>query len=189
MYIRNLNKPSPVKNIFKFASPKMGRMLTLESALERDACFHFEYSPDIASYEAQPEGYHYSYQGKELPYTPDFLVTDSVNGARFVEVKPVAKTVNPEFRQKFISRQESARLLGVPLVLVTERQIRVNPILNNLKLLHRYSGIQSLTPLHYKLFDLVRKSGIVHVRNLVESTEEDEGAVWHLLSHGFQSVN
>tara|TARA_R110002094_G_scaffold121246_3_gene116049 strand:- start:98 stop:736 length:639 start_codon:yes stop_codon:yes gene_type:complete len=176
MYRRNL-KHSRVKNLFKFSSPKMDRVLIVESALEFDTCFHFEYSPDVISYEAQPEGYYYSYQGKELPYTPDFLVNDRIHGTRFIEVKPVAKTVKAEFRDKFISRQESAKLLGVPLLLVTERQIRVNPILNNLKLLHRYSGIQSLTPLHFTLLNLVRSSGAVYVRNLIASTGEDEGVV------------
>ncbi len=176
MYRRNL-KHSRVKNLFKFASPKMDKVLIVESSLEFDACFHFEYAPDIGSFEAQPEGFYYSYIGKKLPYTPDFLVVDRIHGARFIEVKPAAKTIKQVFREKFAARQESARLLGVPLVLVTERQIRINPILNNLKLLHRYSGFQTLTPLHFKLLDIVRKSGAVRVQNLIEITKEDEGTV------------
>ncbi len=176
MYRRNL-KHSRVKNLFKFASSKMDRALTVESALEFDACFHFEYCPDVESYEAQPEGYRYDFLGKLLPYTPDFLVVDRNHGPRFIEVKPESKISKPEFRDKFAVKQDVARSLGVPLLLVTDRQIRVNPILNNLKLLHRYSGLQALTPLHYKLLELVRKSGSVKVRNLIDATGADRGVV------------
>lgn len=176
MYRRNL-KHSRVKNLFKFASLKMDSIMTVESALEFDTCFHFEYSPDVISFEAQPEGFYYSFNGKELPYTPDFLVVDKVNGTRFVEVKPVTKTANPDFRERFICRQERAIELGAPVILVTERQIRLNPILNNLKLLHRYAGLQSFTDLHFIILELVKKSGVVSVRNLISATRAMEGDV------------
>jgi len=56
MYRRNL-KHSRVKNLFKFASLKMDSIMTVESALEFDRCFHFEYSPDVISFEAhRPSG-------------------------------------------------------------------------------------------------------------------------------------
>ncbi|MGB2221962.1 Tn7 transposase TnsA N-terminal domain-containing protein [Neptunomonas sp.] len=151
--------------------------MTVESALEFDTCFHFEYSPDVISFEAQPEGFYYSFNGKELPYTPDFLVVDKVNGTRFVEVKPVTKTANPDSREKCICRQERAIELGAPAILVTERQIRLNPILNNLKLLHRYAGLQSFTDLHFIILELVKKSGVVSVRNLISATRAMEGDV------------
>jgi hypothetical protein len=41
---------------------------------------------------------------KELPYAPDLLVVDKVHGTRFIEVKPVAKAANPEFRATFLKR-------------------------------------------------------------------------------------
>ena len=176
MYRRNL-KHSRVKNLFKFASLKMDSIMTVESALEFDTCFHFEYSPDVISFEAQPEGFYYSFNGKELPYTPDFLVVDKVNGTRFVEVKPVTKTANPDFRERFICRQERAIELGAPVISVTERQIGLNPILNNLKLLHRYAGLQSFTDLHFIILELVKKSGVVSVRNLISATRAMEGDV------------
>ena len=176
MYRRNL-KHSRVKNLFKFASLKMDSVMTVESALEFDTCFHFEYSPDVISFEAQPEGFYYGFMGKELPYTPDFLVVDKEHGTRFIEVKPVAKSANTDFRAKFICRQERAAALGIPVILVTERQIRLNPILNNLKLLHRYAGLQSFTDLHFAILELVKKSGIVSVRNLISSTRAMEGDV------------
>ena len=147
MYRRNL-KHSRVNNIFKFASQKMKTVLTVESFLEFDTCFHFEYSPDVISFEAQPLGFKYQFDEKECTYTPDFLVADKKHGERFIEVKPVNKTINEEFRLRFAAKQQQSLLLGKSLILVTEQQIRINPILNNLKLLHRYSGFQSFTPFH-----------------------------------------
>ena len=73
MYRRRL-KHSPVKNLFRFASSKTKSVLTVESALEFDTCFHLEYSPEITTFEAQPEGLYYSFEGKCCPYTPDFKV-------------------------------------------------------------------------------------------------------------------
>ncbi|WP_158294534.1 TnsA endonuclease N-terminal domain-containing protein [Halomonas urmiana] len=152
-------------------------MLTVESSLEFDACFHFEYTSTISSYEAQPEGFYYFWGEKQLPYTPDFLVVDKDRGSRFIEVKPYTELENEEFRDKFSCRQRSALEHGVPLLLVTEKQIRVNPILSNLKLLHRYSGLKTLTPLHLMLLDIVRKSGKVRVRDLVHETGESSSTV------------
>ena len=46
MYIRNLRKPSPNKNVFKFASTKISDVIMCESTLEFDACFHHEYKDE-----------------------------------------------------------------------------------------------------------------------------------------------
>lgn len=174
MYRRRL-KHSPVKNLFRFASAKMKTVLTLESSIEFDACFHFEYSPEIASFEAQPEGFYYPFKGKTLPYTPDFKVVTQQQEKQFIEVKPVEKILNPDFRERFLARQRAAHDQGVPLLLVTERQIRIYPILGNLKLLHRYSGCHSLTPLHLRVLELVEKYGMISLMNLVRSTGTGEG--------------
>lgn len=53
MYRRKLQH-SRVKNLFKFASVKINRLIIVESALEFDASTDSEYSPDIVSFEVQP---------------------------------------------------------------------------------------------------------------------------------------
>jgi hypothetical protein len=67
MNIRNLRKPSPNKNVFKFASTKVSDAIMYESRLEFDACFHHEYNDEIESYGSQPEGLKYGFNGKILP--------------------------------------------------------------------------------------------------------------------------
>jgi len=188
MYRRNI-KHSSVNNIFKFASQKMKTVFTVESFLEFDTCFHFEYSPDVISFEAQPLGYNYQFNDKECSYTPDFLVTDKKYGERFIEVKPSNRTINEEFRLEFSLKQKQSLILGKPLILVTEKQIRINPILNNLKLLHRYSGFQSLTSLQYKLLEIIKSFGMVRIVQIIQSESVTEGevlaSVLGLISHGF----
>nr|WP_287836502.1 TnsA endonuclease N-terminal domain-containing protein [Halomonas sp.] len=152
-------------------------MLIVESSLEFDACFHFEYTSSISSYVAQPEGFYYSYQGKQLPYTPDFLIIDKAHGSRFIEVKPFAEIEDEEFRDKFRCRQKSASDHGVPLLLITDKKIRIAPVLSNLKLLHRYSGLKSVSSLHLMLLDIVRESGEARIRDLVKKTGEPSGLV------------
>ena len=169
MYRRHL-KHSRVKNLFKFVSAKMNTVLTVESSLEFDTCFHLEYSPAVKAFEAQPEGFY-------CPYTPDFRVVDQQGNVSFIEVKPSDKVAEPDFLQRFPIKQQRAIELSCPLKLITERQIRIDPILGNLKLLHRYSGFQSFTPLHMQLLGLVKDFGRVSLARLSGSTGAPPGEV------------
>jgi len=88
MYIRNLRKPSPSKNIYKFASRKNRSTIMCESGLEFDACFHLEFSPSIAAFESQPKGIEYLVDGKVRRYTPDFKIVKTTGEIEYIEVKP-----------------------------------------------------------------------------------------------------
>ncbi len=176
MYRRHL-KHSRVKNLFKFVSAKMNTVFTVESSLEFDTCFHLEYSPAVTEFEAQPLGYYYEFEGREYPYTPDFRVVDQHGSASFIEVKPSDKVADPDFLNRFPFKQQKALALSSPLKLITEKQIRIDPILGNLKLLHRYSGFQSFTPLHTMLLRLVREYGRIQLSSLCSSSKAPHGAV------------
>tara|TARA_R110002033_G_scaffold20300_4_gene51502 strand:- start:32221 stop:32850 length:630 start_codon:yes stop_codon:yes gene_type:complete len=166
MYIRSLRKPSPNKNVFKFASAKVSETIMCESSLEFDACFHHEYNDCIAVFGSQPEGFYYDFEGKRLPYTPDAIVHFIDGTVKFHEYKPYSKTFDPIFRAKFVAKKEAAQSLGADLILVTERQIRVNPILNNLKILHRYSGIYGLNTIQIELLKLIKRTGKISVNDV-----------------------
>ena len=166
MYIRSLRKPSPNKNVFKFASAKVSETIMCESSLEFDACFHNEYNDFIEVFGSQPEGFYYDFEGKRLPYTPDVIVHFIDGTVKFHEYKPYSKTFDPIFRAKFVAKKEAAQSLGADLILVTERQIRVNPILNNLKILHRYSGIYGLNTIQIELLKLIKRTGKISVNDV-----------------------
>ena len=166
MYIRNLRKPSPNKNVFKFASTKVSSVVMCESTLEFDACFHHEYNDLIESFGSQPEGFKYEFMGKSLPYTPDALISYTDKTQKYHEYKPYSKIASPLFRAEFAAKRAASLKLGIDLVLVTDRQIRVNPILNNLKLLHRYSGVFGISSIQKELLNFIHKSGAIKLNDI-----------------------
>lgn len=188
MYIRNLRKPSPNKNVFKFASAKVGEAIMCESALEFDACFHNEYNDAIESYGSQPEGYKYNFNGKSLPYTPDTLVRYIDKSERLHEYKPYNALSSPLFRAKFTARKEAALQQGIELILVTDKQIRINPILNNLKLLHRYSGVYEVNSIQFELLHAIQLLGKVKLNDIAQqfslSLGESRALIYNLIHKG-----
>jgi len=191
MYRRQL-KHSRVKNLFKFVSAKMNQVMTVESYLEFDTCFHLEYSSSITSFIAQPEGFIYRLDDRDLPYTPDFQIVEN-DAVKWIEVKPFAKTQHSDFLKRFKVKQEKAIELGIPLILVTEKQIWVNPVLNNLKILHRYSGFQSFTTLHFRLLSLVKKVGKISVSDAAKQLGIEQNLMvkfaFSLVSSGMLSAD
>ncbi|ELB2758294.1 Tn7 transposase TnsA N-terminal domain-containing protein [Vibrio alginolyticus] len=168
MYVRNLRKPSANKNVYKFVSSKNGCTVMCESSLEYDCCYYLEYSDDVVSYQSQPKGYSFSYQGKEHPYTPDFLVHKKDGTSYLIEVKPLSKTFQPEFQDKFRQNQFMANELGTSLLLVTDRQIRNEVHLNNLKLVHRYSGCIENSSHLERVWSAVNQSSSICIKVLSE---------------------
>lgn len=166
MYIRNLRKPSPNKNVYKFASTKVSSVIMCESSLEFDACFHHEYNDSIESFGSQPEGFKYEFMGKSLPYTPDALILYTNKAQKYHEYKPYSKIASPLFRAKFAAKRDASLKMGIDLVLITDRQIRVDPILSNLKLLHRYSGVYGISSIQNDLLSFIRTSGAIKLNDV-----------------------
>ncbi|HIF9068080.1 TPA: TnsA endonuclease N-terminal domain-containing protein [Photobacterium damselae] len=178
MYIRNLRKPSPNKNIYKFSSLKNQDVVMCESRLEKDCCYHFEYDPDVVQYESQPEGFYYDFNGKKRPYTPDFLVTYHDGTLEYVEVKPYSKTLSKTFKQEFSVRKEAANQRGFRLVLVTNKQIRDGYFLKNVELVHRYSGCIAGDELTIKVYSYLIAQNTMKIRDLADSIGESVGRVF-----------
>ena len=187
--IRRKLKHSRVKNLYKFASQKNKTTCLVESSLEFDTCFHFEYSREIKAFEAQPLGFEYKFDGKTCRYTPDFLITHHEKSQKYVEVKPYSKIANPEFRARFVQKQLVAKeQIGIELIFVTDKQIRVYTTLDNLKLLHRYSEFQSLTDLQRSIIQLLNQFRKLTIQDLVTALKASIGeifaSVYRLLSLG-----
>lgn len=160
-------KSSHVHNISKFMSLKNDAVVRTMSMLEFDMCFHLEYSPEIQSYTSQPNGFYYEFNNRKCRYTPDFNIVNSNGDETFIEVKHSSKIYDPDFRRRFASKQQfSLEQLNKKLILITEKQIRINPILNNLKLLHRYSGLQTISDIQYAILDVVRDSEKIRLHDI-----------------------
>lgn len=115
-----------------------------EGAIERDYFFLLEIDPDVISYHEQPLKIEYVLEGKKHRYTPDLLV----------ERRDRRQLVEVTLRRKVAKREAEFRTIaavcarhGYEFVVVTEEQIRLQPRLNNVKLLWRYSRT-SITPQH-----------------------------------------
>lgn len=71
---------------------------------------------------------------------------------------------------------------------MTDKQIRVYPTLDNLKLLHRYSGFQSLTDLQLSIIQLLNQWRKITIQDLVMTLKTSFGevlaSIYRLLSLG-----
>ncbi|NUW71696.1 TnsA endonuclease N-terminal domain-containing protein [Vibrio mediterranei] len=155
-------KSSAVHNICKFMSLKNDSVIRTMSMLEFDFCFHAEYNPKVTRFESQPFGFKYRFNGRECRYTPDFQICNYDNFSTLVEVKHSSQINKADFRARFSEKQRVAKQEHQKsLILVTEKQIRTGFFLANLKLLHSYSGLRTVTPLQKRLLQIIKKKRFV----------------------------
>ncbi|KII76613.1 TnsA endonuclease N-terminal domain-containing protein [Vibrio renipiscarius] len=166
---RNLTK-SRGKNIHRFASVKMGHRVSVESTLEFDACFHFDFVKSITRFCSQPIKYTYVLDGKKHKYVPDFLAEFDTGELILYEVKSDFEVSKSDFKREFEAKRLAAKRLGVELELIEESQIRVAPLLNNLKLIHRYASRSDLTEIQQLVLSIFRRFGSLNVNTLISKT-------------------
>lgn len=137
MHARNPLTPSGRGFRGRFPSRKLNATVRWESLLERDAVYHFEFSPGVLAYREQPEVIRYWNGHAFREYYPDFLL-ELVGGTQVrIEVKPAAKLEKPALAEKYhhIARHYQER--GQVFRMVTEHQVRTEPLLGNLRVLQR----------------------------------------------------
>ncbi|WP_348236101.1 TnsA endonuclease N-terminal domain-containing protein [Vibrio parahaemolyticus] len=159
---------SSVKNISRFVSLKTDSIHTVESDLEFDACFHFEFSAKILTFEAQPIGFEYHLDGKRHKYTPDFLVSYYDFYQLFYEIKPKYIADTEEFKEIFSAKKEQALSMGNDLKVLTEDDIQIYPLLDNLKIIHRYACDDRLNSIQRQILSLFRKYGELRIEQIVQ---------------------
>lgn len=139
MRVRKINnRGSRSKIIGKFPSLKLGKTVWFESQIERDFIYLLEFDGDVLFYQEQPETINYVRDGKGHSYTPDFLVRRR-GGEQLVEVKPEARRNDEENVLLFASVTPVIRAQGREFLVMPDEKIRVQPRLNNIKLLWRYA--------------------------------------------------
>lgn len=98
-----------------------------------------ETDPDVLSYHSQPLSIFYRFNHRQRRYTPDFLV-EGRHKKLLVEVKPASKVNSDKNLSLFRAIAPICQEKGWEFVVVTDAMIRVQPQLNNLKLLYKYAG-------------------------------------------------
>lgn len=140
MGAREITNRGTKKNIGKFPSLKMGRIIWYESLLERDYIYLLEFDSDVVAYYEQPCRIHYIYQGKSHCYTPDLHVLKN-DRRLIVEVKPEKKVYDEKNALLFLIASQICREQDYELVVVTDEMIR-GQRLTNIKLLYKYARTQ-----------------------------------------------
>lgn len=122
----------------KFPSAKLGRMVHWESLHERDAILHLEYHPLVVSYQEQPSvEIYYDPAGNSHRYFPDFGALLLHGQERFYEIKPERFLKKPEVREKLGAVARRFEEMGRHFRVLTEREIRREPLFSNLQAIHR----------------------------------------------------
>jgi hypothetical protein len=134
-------------------SEKMGRIIQLESALERDFCCILEFEYSISAFVEQPVTIEYELDGIKRRYTPDFLVKYIDDQPPvLVEIKYRADLRNnwAELKHKFRAAKEYATTQGWKFRIYTDREIQ-NPYLKNVKFLLRFRKQLPAVYIQYQL--------------------------------------
>jgi hypothetical protein len=117
-------------------------MVQWESFLERDAILHFEYHPLVVSYQEQPSiETFYDKSGELRTYFPDFRVDFDDGRELFVEVKPAEKLKDPQLRDRLDRIAARFKEQGRLFKVMTDVDIRREPLLGNLKRLHEVTRL------------------------------------------------
>jgi hypothetical protein len=136
---RKITNSNSKKNIGLFSSLKMQTGIWYESLIERDYMYLLETDPDVLSYHSQPLSIFYTFNHRQRRYTPDFLV-EGRHKKLLVEVKPASKVNSDKNLSLFRAIAPICEEKGWEFVVVTDAMIRVQPQLNNLKLIYKYAG-------------------------------------------------
>lgn len=192
MGVRKITNKGGKKVIGKFPSLKMRRLICWESQIERDYIYLLEFDPAVISYAEQPLRISYYLDDKERHYTPDFLVKRSDKNL-IVEVKQEVEAQKEENQQLFRIASAICARDNYEFVLVTDTMIRVQPRLDNIKLLTRYQRVPIHDPQYqiicYELFSKCSEVCFGEVMQFFASRSIGKQIVFSLLYWGILAVD
>lgn len=191
MTTRKITNNGGNKIIGKFPSLKLNKIVWYESLLERDYLYLLEFDPDVVSFQEQPGRIYYTRDGKKRRYTPDLLVQRR-NEIHIVEVKPKKKLVDEKFVYLFRIARHVCRREGYKFKVATEELIRLQPRLNNIKLLYKYAR----TPIHpqhqiscYEFFVGKQAASLGELMQFFASRNIGPQVVYALIYWGMVAIN
>jgi hypothetical protein len=193
MPIRKITK-SGGKSIGMFPSLKTGRMIGWESLLERDHDYLLEMDPDVIDYEEWPFRIYYCVDGKQHFYTPDVLVTRrSRNIPQVVEVKDKETAEKEKWQRLFkIIRPICRDEYGCEFIVATDREIRVQPRLENIKIIYKYARTKIGSKHQILLHSLFGDRETLPLQEIVEgfaATAAGKPEVYALIHRGILSLD
>ena len=165
----------------------MNTTVMWESQLERDYIYFLEIDPDVVAYYEQPFTIAYDSLDKRKKYTPDFLVERN-NFRQIVEVKPESKINDFQIGQRFRQAASFCLTHNLEFAIFTEKTIRVQPRLNNIKLLYKYARVAVPWQIYddcLNYFNLVKSSTILEAETALRVKKITYSYLLKLLWSGF----
>jgi hypothetical protein len=142
---------------------------------------------DVISYKEQPFKIRYVLNGGIHIYTPDFFVERPKRG-QVVEIKTEEDAEKEENKALFKRAALICLKNGYEFIVATEKTIREQPRLGNIKLLHKYSGtpVSHEHQIHAYAFFAGKKEGtIAELIDFFASKGIGRQAVYALIYWGF----
>lgn len=185
------NRGSTTKVIGKFPSIKLNRTVWWESQIERDYIYLLEFDTDVVFYQEQPLRIEYVCDGSPHCFTPDFLV-QRMSKTQIVEVKSEEQSSKEGNTVLHRSAASACRQQGYEFMVVTDAMIRVQPRLNNLKLLYRYARTPLLPRyqiLCHSLMQGRQQASFGEVASFFESKRLTKQVVYALIYWGVMTID
>lgn len=136
----------------KAPSYKSGSIVHCESAQEEEAVARFEACPSVTRITAQPVRITYEHEGKKRNTTPDFKLTLKEGLDIYVEIKHTTQAL--KMADVLEARAVGSAAQGLDYRVITDRWIRVEPLLENIRILQRWRGATRVSRDRLELFAL-----------------------------------
>ena len=165
-------KASKKKN-YRGSTPsrKCGTMIQWESLLERDYIYLLEFDSNVKYFESQAVEINYLYKGRKYCYYPDFRIITADNHVRIVEVKPRSFLQKEENLRKFQAGKMYCEERGWEFIVVTEENIRMGFLQENLRKLFHVSYDQISIALLERLKKKIKSEESITINSLIEKMD------------------
>jgi len=188
--MRKITNRRSRKVIGLFYSFKTKKHVPWEERLEKDFVYFPEFDKSVLEFYSQPMKIEYTYKSKNRVYTPDYLLI-KIDRRIVVEVKPEKKL--KELEKKYSIIKAILEKENYEFLVLTDRFIRKQPRLENIKRLNRYKTIKirqfSLKTVidYFKSHDMI--SGFYESKEELEKRGVTSNEFFALIFHGYLMID
>ena len=185
------NNRKPKQNIGNFSSCKMETSFRYNSLLQKDFMYWLEFDTDVLSYTTPGIAVNYQSDGREKSHTPNFQVI-RYQKKQIVEVKS-RKTVEIEKYDRLYQMLSGLYdETGWTFVVLTESEIRREPILSNIKLLYGYARESFSVDEYRDCWEIARSNAPVSLAEIFQALDQHRirrNVLFKLLFHSLVEID
>jgi TnsA endonuclease N terminal len=181
----------PKQNIGNFSSCKMKTSFRYNSLLQKDFMYWLEFDTDVLSYDTPAMTLKYQSNGKEKSYTPDFQVVRSQK-KQIIEVKSQKTFESEKYSRLYQMLSGLYDETGWTFVVLTEAEIRREPILPNIKLLYGYARESFSIDEYRDCWEIARSNtpaSLVEIFQILDEHGIRRNVLFKLLFHNLVEID